>query len=147
MPAQELVVELLRDGKVEGPEHVQRLRHDGGDRTYSVNFPVKLTQVRVQPLQVQVRTTAPGQREITRANNRRMVTVRVTEDKVRVLLVGGEAGWEQQYLANALGRDPAVKLDHVVFAQPRIGLLEGPALKAAPARADTAGPAQRQDGY
>ena len=70
-------------------------------------------------------------REITQENNQRTVTVRVTEDKVRVLLIDGEAGWEYQYLANALGRDPAVKLDRVVFAQPRLDLVDEAALEKA----------------
>ena len=126
-----MIVELLQDGKVESVDHVQRLRHDGGERTYTVTFPIKLEKVGVQPLQVKVRTTAPGPPEITLENNQRTVPVRVTEDKARVLLIDGEAGWEYQYLANALGRDPAVKLDRVVFAQPRLDLIEEAALEKA----------------
>jgi hypothetical protein len=131
LPAQELVVELLQDGKVESVEHVQRLAHDGGDRTYTVTFPIRLEKVGVVPLQVKVGGSGAGPAEVTRVNNQRTVTVRVTEDRAKVLLIHGEAGWEHQYLANALGRDPGVKLDRVVFEQPRIGLIEEADLKKA----------------
>jgi hypothetical protein len=44
----------------------------------------------------------------------------VADDKAKVLVVDGEARWEYHYLATALQRDPTMKLDRVVFHQPRL---------------------------
>src|SRR5947209_1353018 len=57
----------------------------------------------------------------TLQNNRRTVQINVADDKARVLLIDGEARWEYHYLATALARDRAMKLDRVVFLQPRLG--------------------------
>lgn len=52
-------------------------------------------------------------------NDRQPLRVVVTDDQVIVLLVSGEAGWDFQYLRNALRRDPHVKLEAIVLRQPR----------------------------
>ena len=48
----------------------------------------------------------------------------VVDDKVRVLLLEGEARWEFRYIDNALKRDTRVELSSVVFEQPYLGVLE-----------------------
>jgi hypothetical protein len=121
MPAQEIVVELWRKGKSNRPLQAQMVLHDGGDKAYSTRFSLRLDEIGVHALEVTARPADPASHEITRANNTLPVVVRVTQDRVRVLLVDGEARWEYHFLAGALGRDKAVKVDRVVFVQPRIG--------------------------
>jgi hypothetical protein len=53
----------------------------------------------------------------------------VTHDKIKVLLVDGEARWEYHYLANALLREKTIVLDRVVFLQPRVGQVPEPRLE------------------
>src|SRR5262249_1509024 len=49
----------------------------------------------------------------------------VVEDQADILLIDGEARWEQHYLATALSRDPMVKkVQSVIFTQPRLGRIE-----------------------
>ncbi|MGF1468359.1 MAG: glutamine amidotransferase [Sandaracinaceae bacterium] len=43
-------------------------------------------------------------------NNRRAFLVRVTRDKLRVLLVAGQPSWDQRFLRSFLKRDPATDL-------------------------------------
>ena len=52
-------------------------------------------------------------------NDRRTITIQVTDDKAKVLLVDGEARWEFRYLRNALLRDPRVAVETLVFRQPK----------------------------
>jgi len=59
------------------------------------------------------------------------VTVRVTEDKAKVLLIGGEGRLGTPVFDQRPGPRPAVKLDRVVFAQPRLGLIDEAALEKA----------------
>ena len=54
-------------------------------------------------------------------NDRRAVSVQVSDARAEVLLVDGEARWEFRYLRNALARDPRVALEAVVFRQPGAG--------------------------
>src|SRR5207237_1645572 len=46
--------------------------------------------------------------------------VNVAKDKVKGLLVDGEARWEFHYLQSALHRDKTMETDSVVFDQPRL---------------------------
>jgi len=86
----ELVVELLQDGKgrIRGarpaPPPRRRRTHLHGDVPHSLE---RWGCSRCS----QGRPTAAGPPEITLENNQRTVTVRVTEDKAKVLLIGGEA--------------------------------------------------------
>ena len=110
---QELIVELLRPGE---PPLEKRLR-PRKPGTYLVEFQAQLAKEGTQQLKVAVRPV-PG--EISSANNSRTAHVKVVDDRARVLLIDGEPRWEYHYLATALGRDKQVKLDRVVFNQPRI---------------------------
>ena len=60
-------------------------------------------------------------KEEARDNDRRTVSVQVSDARAEVLLVDGEARWEFRYLRNALARDPRVALEAVVFRQPGAG--------------------------
>ena len=64
----------------------------------------------------------PG--ETRQDNNSRQFAVTVVDDKVRVLVLEGEARWEFRYIDNALKRDQRVDLVSVVFDQPFLGILD-----------------------
>lgn len=57
-------------------------------------------------------------------NNDRAFAVTVVDDKVRVLIVEGDARWEFRFIDNALTRDERVEVSKVVFEQPYLGVLE-----------------------
>jgi hypothetical protein len=123
LPRQDLNVELQRPCR---PPLVERIAHDGIDRFHTVRFVMRLNQVGTQAMTLAARPVAG---EIHTDNNSRPVVINVADDKARVLLIDGEARWEYQYLANALARDPTVRLDRVVFAQPRLGYFSDEELK------------------
>lgn len=110
---QEIVVELQRPGE---PPIEKRLRPKKPG-TYPLTFLTELNQEGTQQLKVAVK---PVQGETSTENNSRTTYVKVVDDRAKVLLVDGEPRWEYHYLATALARDKQVKLDRVVFHQPRI---------------------------
>jgi len=77
----------------------------------------------------------PG--EAVATNNVHEVTVNVTEDPARLLLIEGRPNWEFRYLKNLFsGRDPWTRLQYVVMEPQRIpGQPEREATPAAAARA------------
>ncbi|HYT93728.1 MAG TPA: hypothetical protein VEL76_33725 [Gemmataceae bacterium] len=123
LPAQEIVVELHQGKEPPSEEHVKRIKHDGTDRFYTVPFQVRMDTAGNQQLEVKVRPTLKGTKEITEENNSQSAIVRVGKDRAKVLLIDGEARWEYHYLASALRRDRNVEPDTVVFVQPRVGRL------------------------
>jgi hypothetical protein len=121
LPAQDLIVELLGSGKFSKQEKI--IKHDGKDRIYATSFPIKLSEVGTQRLEVRVRPQHADTREMTTDNNRLATVVRVSPEKARILMVDDEPRWEYHYLASALARDPDLQLDRVLFGQPRLGTL------------------------
>jgi hypothetical protein len=121
LPAQELIVELSKGKGPPAEEHIRRIRHDGSDRLYTVPFQVRMDEVGTQALEVKVRPTLEGTKEINEDNNRRTAVVRVASDRAKVLAIDGEARWEFHYLINALRRDRSMEPEAVVFVQPRVG--------------------------
>ena len=61
--------------------------------------------------------------EIRDDNNEKAFAMAIVDDKVRVLLVEGEARWEFRFIDNALSRDDRVDIKQVVFRQPYLGIL------------------------
>src|SRR5207244_3945025 len=122
MPAQAMTVELQIDGKPVLPEHRQVIQHAGGDAVHAVPFRVKMDEAGTHALSIKAKSAE--QKEITLANNTAARILRVIDDRAKVLLVDGDARWEYHYLANALGRDPKVTLERVVFSQLRLGMLK-----------------------
>jgi hypothetical protein len=133
---QQVRVQLQRPGQEPLEETIE---HDGGDRYHSVRFQVRLDKAGMQALTVQAK---PVEGETTTANNSRPVVINVADDKARVLLIDGEARWEQHYLANALARDRTMQPQSVVFQQPRVGAVPEDDLRKAgnPWRELPAGP-------
>lgn len=83
----------------------------------------------------------PGE---TRAdNNSRNFAIQVVDDRVRVLLLDGDARWEFRYLTAAMQRDERVDATPVLFRQPYLGLLPDTFFArefALPANADAENP-------
>jgi hypothetical protein len=121
LPAQDVIVELLQEGKVEEPDHTKTIQHDGTDRVYSIRFQARMDRIGTRTLEIKARPTSKDTREVSEDNNHATAMVRVARDKARVLLVDGEARWEFHYIANALRRDRSMEPDSVVFTQPRVG--------------------------
>jgi hypothetical protein len=121
----QIVVQLQRPGQ-EPLEEV--IDHDGTDRYYTVRFQVRLDKTGTQALTVQAK---PIEGETRTDNNSRPVVINVADDKAKVLLIDGEARWEQHYLANALARDRTMQPQSVVFQQPRLGQVPEDELKKA----------------
>lgn len=69
-------------------------------------------------------STDPQPGETRQDNNSQDLALTIVDDKVRVLVLEGEARWEFRYLDNALKRDLRVELFSVVFEQPFLGILE-----------------------
>lgn len=111
----ELLIQLHREGH---PPLEERLFHDGRTTQYTVKFQPRLDEVGRQTLVVAARAE-PG--ELLQENNRRPIVVNVADETADVLLVDGEARWEFHYLHTALMRDRSMKLQSVVFSQPRLG--------------------------
>ncbi|WP_406698614.1 hypothetical protein V5E97_06985 [Singulisphaera sp. Ch08] len=103
-----------------GASPLQRLLRapDGtttGDARPVVSFAVPMAEAGLVPMTIAIR---PLDGDVRPDNDRRTVTVQVSDDKAAVLLVDGEARWEFRYLRNALARDLQVKVEAVVFHQP-----------------------------
>jgi hypothetical protein len=121
----QLVVQLQRPGQNPLEETID---HDGSDRYHTVRFQVRLDKPGTQALTVHAK---PQEGETTTDNNSRPVVINVAADKARVLLIDGEARWEQHYLANALARDRTMRPESVVFLQPRLGAVPEDELRKA----------------
>jgi len=128
LPAQDFLVELHRTGKDGKKVLAERIVHHAGkDRTYSETFPVQLDEIGTQTLMATVRPVNPDTKETRADNNSRLTTISVADDKAKVLLIDGEARWEYHYLATALKRDRTLKVESVVFHQPRLNEKLSPA--------------------
>jgi len=57
-------------------------------------------------------------------NNAKSFAMNIVNDKVRALLVEGEARWEFRFIDNALERDERVEMKRVVYRQPFLNLLD-----------------------
>src|SRR5260370_7106175 len=120
LAAQDVKVELRLEGAEKKLLDARIVHHDGKDREYVERFPVRLEKVGTQTLVATVTPTNPATKETSTENNSRSVAVNVADEKAKVLLIDGEARWEFHYLATALQRDRTMKLETVVFQQPRV---------------------------
>ncbi len=120
LPAGEYLLELNREGKEKKLLAQKTIQHDGKDRVYNENFPVKMDETGTQTLAATIKPVQPDVKETRLDNNRLATTVSVADDRAKVLLVDGEARWELHYLATALQRDRLMDLKTIVFEQPRL---------------------------
>ena len=94
--------------------------HDGKDRLHRDRFELTLDEAGPLSLSATIRPARPEEGWAAADKDRRSATINVVADRAAVLLVDGEARWEYHYLETALKRDTLVKLDRVVFDQPRL---------------------------
>ncbi|WP_437230830.1 hypothetical protein SH661x_002166 [Planctomicrobium sp. SH661] len=59
-------------------------------------------------------------------NNSEDFSISVVDDRARILLIEGESRWEFRFLDAALNRDEQISVDHVVFEQPFLRVLQQP---------------------
>jgi hypothetical protein len=138
VPAQDLVVKIYRQGEEDKPLAQRIIKHDGKDQEYSPeSFQVRLDRVGRERLLATVKPANKDTKEAREDNNQQPVVINVGDDKAKVLLVDGEARWEFHYLWQVLLRDRSMKVDSVVYVQPRLGKLSEEELKRInnPARA------------
>src|SRR5262249_10810432 len=76
-----------------------------------------------------VRPADKAVKESREDNNQQLAVVNVADEQSKVLLVDGEARWEFHYLSQALLRDRSMKVESVVFTQPRLGKVPEDELK------------------
>lgn len=146
-----LIVEVKSDGLAPGQPIAVRLEREGHEPIVesvvapgagSATRPVAIFRVAMEQAGPQVftaRVDAPVGADARPDNNVASRTIRVTDDKVRVLLVEGEARWEFRYLRNALMRDPRVEVESIVLAQPPASETASPAFPSAWPAAPTEG--------
>ncbi|MEX2285537.1 MAG: hypothetical protein WD648_00530 [Planctomycetaceae bacterium] len=115
---EEIVVRLEREG-ADAIERKVRAR----DQTAEVQFQVDAADVGRRNYTLRVE---PRKGETRADNNSRSFAMSVVDEKIRILLVDGEARWEFRFIDNALSRDPNVEIRRVVFRQPYIGALDEP---------------------
>jgi hypothetical protein len=113
-------VTLYRGGEEKERLEERTIRHDGKDREYLETFTVRMDRAGTQSLTATVRRQEVGKEEARADNNEGVTTVNVADDTAKVLVIDGEARWEYHYLATALERDRSMKLQRVVFHQPRL---------------------------
>jgi hypothetical protein len=130
LKAQDLVVKVHRPGEEDKPLDERTIKHDGKDQEYPPEtFSVRMDTEGRQTLVATVRPADKSTKESREENNQQSVLINVADDKSKVLLIDGEARWEFHYLWQALLRDRSMKVDSVVFTQPRLGRVSEEALK------------------
>jgi uncharacterized membrane protein len=116
----ELRVDDLGGG--EGGTSEMTLSVDGkpiGNRSVEVGKPSKISvPITHEGENVVEITAAPGNHELTLANNRAVVTVTGVRDRLRVVLVSGEPHAGERVWRNLLKADPSVDLIHFTILRP-----------------------------
>lgn len=111
----EVAVTLERPGAAPIQQVVRAPNDTATQARPVVNFQVPMSEAGTVPLTIAIR---PLDGDVRRDNDRRTVSLQVSDDQAAVLLVDSEARWEFRYLRNALARDSQVKVETVVFHQP-----------------------------
>jgi hypothetical protein len=128
---QDLLLTLSRPGEEDKPLDQKVIKHDGTDQDYETSLQARMETEGRQSVVVSVTPRGENVKETSLANNKQSLIINVADDTSRVLLVDGEARWEFHYLWNALLRDRTMKVQSVVFVQPRLGALSEEELKKA----------------
>jgi hypothetical protein len=103
----------------EGGEPLKKVVTPIGPET-DVTFDLEAKKIGRHKYKVRV-DVQPG--ETRKDNNQKSFAMNIVNDKVRALLVEGEARWEFRFIDNALQRDERVEAKRVVFRQPYLGVL------------------------
>jgi hypothetical protein len=105
----------------EGADPIRKTVTPVGPET-DVTFDLESKKVGRHKYKVRI-DVQPG--ETRKDNNVKSFAMTIVNDKVRALLVEGEARWEFRFIDNALERDERVEAKRVVFRQPLLGAPEG----------------------
>jgi hypothetical protein len=116
-PGAEVPVTLEREG-AEPMRQVVRAQAAGARPVVTFRVPMEVAKPGAVAMTVSV---GPMPGDTRPDNDRRPVTINVTDDRARVFLLAGEPSWEFQYLRNALVRDPRVDLTAAAVRQPPSG--------------------------
>ncbi len=122
MSAQEVVVELFDAGPPRRRLERKTIAHTGVDSTQVVRFPIAFADLGLRRLEV-VATPTGQETEVTTLNNTSAALTRVTDEKIRVLIVDEEVRWDTNYLIAALGRDKDIDLERIILDPPRLKVL------------------------
>jgi hypothetical protein len=76
------------------------------DQTYTQEIPVRFDSAKDVGDFIYQLTLKPLENEFSAADNSATLPLRISSEKIKVLLVSGDAGWEFQYLRNLLLRSP-----------------------------------------
>jgi hypothetical protein len=118
-----LDVDLIElDGLAGRVVATERTTVDADNRVAPVTFRRAADTARTQTYAVHVRPLAV---ETITEDNRRQVTVRVLENKMRVLVIAGSPTWDYRYLVRLLERDPAVDVAVWLQSADREAVREG----------------------
>lgn len=112
----EITVTLNRDGA----EPIEKKVTPNGPETL-VKFDLDTKKVGRYEYTI---TTPEHEGETRKDNNKKSFAMNVVAEKVRVLLIEGEARWEFRFIDNALSRDDSMEMKRVVFQQPYLGILQ-----------------------
>jgi uncharacterized membrane protein len=108
MLGKKATVQLKANGKVVDEQPVE-FRADGDQELTLSYTPTDVGEINLEA------TIPPLPEEAVKDNNTATTKVRITDDKIRVLLVEGEPRWDYQYLLAMLQRDRRIKLKVVLI--------------------------------
>ncbi|MFQ3593286.1 MAG: hypothetical protein SNJ82_08880, partial [Gemmataceae bacterium] len=119
LPAGQYPVSLHEEGNDAEIAPPQSIAHEGQDQIVDLRFAVSMDKVGTRTLTAKI-GVPDGVKEAIVTNNQLSTTVRVVDDRVKLLLVDGNARWEFHYLATMLQRDRLVDLKTLLFEAPRL---------------------------
>lgn len=119
---QEMTIRIEENASLPADSATLTIRRDGGDATSSVapigsDHKLSFTLNHGGPTVFEVEV-APGPNELTRINNRAVITINGVRDRLRVLLVSGEPHAGERTWRNLLKSDPSVDLIHFTILRP-----------------------------
>lgn len=139
-----IAAQVKLDGMAGRKVTVTLLKGDIAVQSQSIEVPTQVYRTRVElsdtPAEnglLSYRLAVDGaEDEVIKTNNEYPVTVSVTNDQVRLLLVDGRPRWEFRYLKNLfVSRDKTVRLQYVLFNPDSVaGLPAKPSVRASASR-------------
>ena len=119
---QEMTIHIEDSAAVPSKTATLSIRRDGGDPTsmeapigQDFKLPITLNHGGPSVFELDV---APSRDELTRTNNRAVISINGVRDRLRVLLVSGEPHAGERTWRNLLKSDPSVDLIHFTILRP-----------------------------
>ena len=110
-----LRVRAASGGNSGGDEQITRRIAMDGRPSVAFDLPIKRDDPGLHEYRVSI-DAAEGETELR--NNEQVVFVRVTDKRMRVLIVEGEPHWDTKFLAQALRRDASLEVSQVTQVSP-----------------------------